>query len=212
MTATARNRIKFALAGNAFELVNPLIPGGPHAEVVRRAGEVPITTALELCAGTGYAARLLAMAHPLARVFALDASPEMLAVGRRKLAGARLDNVTLVHGDAAALEFADSSLDVVMSVFGMHELPTSVRRRAVTECARVLRPGGRFVAVDIDRPPGPAGLVVDAYLLAAEPRDARDVLGSGLADLLADEGFAIDSWSPATTLRPTQAITARRPG
>ena len=210
MTATARNRIKFALSGDVLELVNPLIPGGPHAEVVRRAGEAPITTALELCAGTGYASRLLARAHPHARVCALDASPEMLAVGRRKLAGARLDNVTLVHGDAAALEFADASLDVVISVFGMHELPTPVRRRAITECARVLRPGGRFVAVDVDRPPGPAGFVVDAYLLAAEPRDARDVLGPGLTDLLADAGFAIDSWSPATALRPTQVITARR--
>jgi ubiquinone/menaquinone biosynthesis C-methylase UbiE len=167
---------------------------------------------LEIRFGTGYASRLLARAHPLARVSALDASPEMLAVGRRKLAGARLDNVTLVHGDAAALEFADSSLDVVMSVFGMHELPTPVRPRAVTECTRVLRPGGRFVAVDVDRPPGPGGLVVDAYLRAAEPRDARDVLGAGLADLLADAGFAIDDWSPATALRPTQAITARLPG
>jgi hypothetical protein len=51
-----------------------------------------------------------------------------------------------------------------------------------------------------------------AYLRAAEPRDARDVLGAGLADLLADARFAIDDWSPATALRPTQAITARLPG
>jgi hypothetical protein len=55
MTAAVRNRIKFALAGDAFEMVNPFIPGGPHAELVRRAGEAPISTALELCAGTGYA-------------------------------------------------------------------------------------------------------------------------------------------------------------
>jgi demethylmenaquinone methyltransferase/2-methoxy-6-polyprenyl-1,4-benzoquinol methylase len=210
MTASVRNRIKFALAGDALELVNPWIPGGPHAELVRRAAQGPISAALELCAGTGYASRLLASAHPLARVYALDSSPEMLAVGRRKLAGAGLDNVTLVHGDAADLQFADASLDVVMSVFGMHELPTPVRRRAVTECARVLRPGGRFVAVDVDRPRGPGGLVVDAYLRAAEPRDARDVLGAGLADLLTEAGFTIDDWSPATGVRPTQAITARR--
>jgi hypothetical protein len=38
------------------------------------------------------------------------------------------------------------------------------------------------------------------------------VLGAGLADLLADAGFAIDDWSPATALRPTQAISARLPG
>ncbi|MCU1649404.1 MAG: hypothetical protein JWQ60_553, partial [Pseudonocardia sp.] len=29
------------------------------------------------------------------------------------------------------------------------------------------------------------------------------MLGAGLADLLADAGFAIDDWSPATALRPT---------
>jgi hypothetical protein len=38
------------------------------------------------------------------------------------------------------------------------------------------------------------------------------VRGAGPADLLADARFAIDDWSPATALRPTQAISARLPG
>jgi len=209
MSVTTRNRVKFALAGDVLEWANPLIPGHPHGELVRLAGVDPIGSALELCAGTGYAARLLARAHPETRVYGLDISPEMVAVGRRKLAGEKLDNVELITGDAGALCFPDRSLDLVMSVFGLHELPTEVRRRAVAESARVLRPGGRFITLDMDKPSGPGGLIFEAYLAVAEPRHARGVIGNGLTDLLTEVGFAIDSSTPASVWRPLQAITAR---
>ena len=209
MSATTRNRIKFALAGEVLEWANPLVPGHPHGELVRLAGEDPIGSALELCAGTGYAARLLARAHPETRVYGLDISPEMVAVGRRKLAGQKLNNVELITGDAGALSFPDRSLDLVMSVFGLHELPTEVRRRAVAESARVLRPGGRFITLDMDKPSGPAGLMFEAYLAVAEPRHARGVIGNGLTDLLTEVGLAIDSRISASAWRPLQAVTAR---
>jgi ubiquinone/menaquinone biosynthesis C-methylase UbiE len=42
----------------------------------------------------------------------------------------------------------DASLDAVTSIFLFHELPPQVRRLALGECARVLKPGGRLVLVD----------------------------------------------------------------
>ncbi|MBF6212673.1 methyltransferase domain-containing protein [Nocardia puris] len=161
----------------------------------------------ELCAGTGYASRLPARRRPGAHAVGVDISPEMIAVGLRKLSSAGITTVDLVRGDVAALPYPDNSFDVVMAAFGLHEVPTEVRRAAIRESARVLTPGGRFVAVDLDRP-ALTGLAVDAYLLVMEPGHAREVCGDGLVNLLRANGFRIDHHDPATAARPTRTVVA----
>ena len=52
----------------------------------------------------------------------------------------------LRQGDAQALEFPDESFDTVLCALGLCAIPDD--RRAVTEMARVLRPGGRLLLVD----------------------------------------------------------------
>lgn len=208
--STLRNRVKFALAGEVLEAANPLLPGRPHEELVRHVARGRCDRVLELCAGTGYASRLLAQRRPGARAVGVDISPEMIAVGARKLSSAGVTNVELTQGDIAALPYPDDSFDVVMAAFGLHEVPTEVRRAAIGESARVLAPGGRLVAVDLDRP-ALTGLAVDAYLLVMEPRHAREVCGDGLVNLLRANGFRIDHHERATALRPTQTLVAALP-
>ena len=113
----------------------------------------------------------------------------------------------MIEGDASALPFPDNSFDTVMAVFGLHEVPTAVRLDAVRESARVLAPGGRFVIVDLDRPPL-TGLFIDAYFLVMEPAHAREVCGTGLTDLLSTNGFTIDHHESATPWNATQTIVA----
>ena len=51
-------------------------------------------------------------------------------------------------GKAEAIPLADNSQDAVTSIFLFHELPPKVRRSALRECARVLKPGGRLILLD----------------------------------------------------------------
>jgi ubiquinone/menaquinone biosynthesis C-methylase UbiE len=53
-----------------------------------------------------------------------------------------------VVGKAEAIPLPDRSQDAVTSIFLFHELPPQVRRRALRECARVLKPGGRLILQD----------------------------------------------------------------
>jgi SAM-dependent methyltransferase len=205
------NRIKFLLAGDVLDAINPRIPGRPHDRVARMVGREP-GSVLDICAGTGYLARLIARANPDATVNALDASPEMLAVGRRKARKDGLHSVRFVSGDAAALPFADASLDVVVAAFGVHELPRDVRARALAETVRALRPGGHFVAVDLDRP-SRRTFAFDAYVRVFEAAHARDVLGDGLVVSLGDAGLTVtehiaSQGGPLTF----QLVQARSPG
>jgi ubiquinone/menaquinone biosynthesis C-methylase UbiE len=102
--------------------------------------------ALDVGCGTG---RLLAFLHdawPGMRLIGLDLSAPYLAEARR-LAG-RTARVKLMEGAAEALPFADASLDLVTSSFLLHELPKKVRGQALSEMARVLKPGGLVVIVE----------------------------------------------------------------
>jgi ubiquinone/menaquinone biosynthesis C-methylase UbiE len=205
------NRVKFFVAGRILDAVNPRIPGRPHQRVVGLVGPNP-GRLLDLCAGTGYLARLIARAAPGASVCALDISPEMLAVGRRQAARERLGaRVSFVRADASDLPFADGSLDTVVAAFGFHELPPDVRERAIAEIARTLRPGGRLLTVDLDRPPRRSPLF-GVYLRIFEAAHARDVLGDGLVRSLRDGGLAVldRAASQGSALLPFQIVTACR--
>ena len=69
----------------------------------------------------------------------------MLAIARERAAALGRD-ADLRQGDAQALDFPDESFDTVLCALGLCAIPDD--RRAVTEMARVLRPGGRLLLVD----------------------------------------------------------------
>ena len=47
------------------------------------------------------------------------------------------------------LPFADGEFDAALSSFMIHHLPDDLKLRGLAEVRRVLKPGGRFVAVDL---------------------------------------------------------------
>jgi ubiquinone/menaquinone biosynthesis C-methylase UbiE len=69
----------------------------------------------------------------------------MLGIARQRAAALGRD-ADLRQGDAQALDFPDESFDTVLCALGLCAIPDD--RRAVTEMARVLRPGGRLLLVD----------------------------------------------------------------
>lgn len=84
-------------------------------------------------------------------VHGVDAAPEMIARARAKAARAGVDLV-LADGAAQALPLPDSAVDVALSTLMLHHLPRKARPEIVREIKRVLKPGGRFLAVDFVRP------------------------------------------------------------
>jgi len=81
------------------------------------------------------------------RVTGIDPSPEMIARAVRKARRSALD-IVFQEGVAETLPFPDGRFDVVMSTVMLHHLPKSVRALAIGEMRRVLKPGGRVLAVD----------------------------------------------------------------
>jgi SAM-dependent methyltransferase len=97
----------------------------------------------DLGCGSG---RITAALAPFVRsVVGVDASPEMLAVARARLAGS--PNVELLQGTLEALPVADATLDIALAVHVLHHVADV--GRALGEAARALRPGGRLIVADM---------------------------------------------------------------
>jgi demethylmenaquinone methyltransferase/2-methoxy-6-polyprenyl-1,4-benzoquinol methylase len=200
-----RNRLKFLLLSPIYDGFYRVVPIDPHHEIARRL--LPGThRVLDVCTGTALIPMVLSH-RPEIFTVGLDLSPEMLAMGRLKLLGTHRENAALVRADAGQLPFEDRCFDAVTVSFGLHELPTAVRERAVREAARVLRSGGALIIADLDRPPR-FGWLVDAYLRLGEPAHAREVIGDGLARTLRGVGFAVEREGPQAAM-PMQILIAR---
>ena len=111
------------------------------AGVVRRAAPRANTTALDLGCGTGSVAMKLAAAG--ARVRAIDISEEMLRITEARAARAGFD-IRVDEGRAEHIPALDASYDLVTASLSLMFAADKVA--AAAEIARVLRPGGRFVA------------------------------------------------------------------
>lgn len=103
---------------------------------------------LDVGCGTGTLA--IAAKHwvgPTGSVYGVDASPTMIARARMKASKAGTE-VIFEDGLAESLPFPDSRFDVVLSTVMLHHLPRKIRQQGVREMRRVLKPGGRLLAVD----------------------------------------------------------------
>jgi SAM-dependent methyltransferase len=102
----------------------------------------PGQTIVDLAAGPGDTGFLAApLVRPGGRLVTTDVAPEMLAAARRRAAELGLDDVEFQVEDAAALSFADASVDGILCRWGLMLVPDM--GAAAGELRRVLRPGGR---------------------------------------------------------------------
>jgi ubiquinone/menaquinone biosynthesis C-methylase UbiE len=97
----------------------------------------------DLGCGTGQLAGLLA--PHVARVIGVDGSPDMLKAARARLKDA--ETVDFRLGNLEALPIDDGELDAALMALVLHHVPEPAR--ALAECARALKPGGRVLIVDM---------------------------------------------------------------
>jgi ubiquinone/menaquinone biosynthesis C-methylase UbiE len=123
---------------------------------------------LDVGAGTGGFA--LAVAPLVGEVVAVDAAPEVVAVGREQ--AEPFPNVTFVEGDAMRLSFPDGSFDVAAAVRTLHHVPRP--ELVVAELARVTSYRGRLLIVDQVAPTDPMiAFELDRFERARDPSHTR---------------------------------------
>jgi len=167
-----------------YDLIGGRFIRTTDAEILARAGVARGDRVLDVGTGPGYlalaASRLVA---PGGTAIGIDASPEMIARARTRAERAHSEAEYRV-ATAEALPFEDDSFDVVVSRLVFHHLPGDVKRQALTEMLRVLRPGGRLLIVDFASPTAQHAHHLVAHLLGTHPDT-----GAALKEFIAGAGF-----------------------
>jgi ubiquinone/menaquinone biosynthesis C-methylase UbiE len=138
-------------------LVWVLTVGRPRAfrrRLLAPAHLQPGESMLDVGCGTGsLALEAKRIVGPGGDVHAIDASREMVARASRKAGRSGLQ-VDFRFAPAQAIPFPDGHFDIVSSTLMLHHLPRSSRVECAREMRRVVRPGGRVLAIDFDEPEG----------------------------------------------------------
>jgi ubiquinone/menaquinone biosynthesis C-methylase UbiE len=193
------------------EVVSQIAFGGRRGRVYRQlvavSGVRPGDAVLDVGCSSGYLARKLAVAVGAGgHVTGVDPSRAAITDARRRAGGdaygAGGGAMTFAVGVAQDLPLPDeASFDVVTCTLAIHHVPARQRSRAFEEMYRVIKPGGRLLAADIDatRPPLP--------LHPGARRTWRAAASVGpLQGLAAAAGFRIESTGELPLLRYIVAV------
>jgi demethylmenaquinone methyltransferase/2-methoxy-6-polyprenyl-1,4-benzoquinol methylase len=143
----------FDRISRVYDRMNSVMTAGMHHRWRRRAADLaalPVGgSALDVATGTGdLAMELERRVGPSGLVVGLDFSESMLALARQKA-----PSIAFEPGNALALPYGDREFDAATVGFGARNF--SDLNRGLAEMARVVRPGGRVVVLEITSPQRP---------------------------------------------------------
>jgi demethylmenaquinone methyltransferase/2-methoxy-6-polyprenyl-1,4-benzoquinol methylase len=177
----------FTKVASRYDLMNDLMSGGLHRlwkdDLIGWLAPPRSDRAfrlLDVAGGTGdVTVRFLRAGGRGCTATLFDISPEMIAVARKRLADAGLEErATLVVGNAEALPFADKSFDAYTVAFGIRNV-THIDK-ALAEAYRVLKTGGRFLCLEFSDVEMPVlDRVYEEWSFRAIPQIGRLVTGDG---------------------------------
>jgi demethylmenaquinone methyltransferase/2-methoxy-6-polyprenyl-1,4-benzoquinol methylase len=143
----------FDRIAGVYDLMNSVMTAGLHHRWRARAADLaallPGQRALDVATGTGdLAIELKRRVGPAGEVVGSDFSEAML-----ELAGHKATDIRFEHGNALDLPYEDDSFDAATVGFGARNF--SDLAQGLREMARVVRPGGRVVILEITTPERP---------------------------------------------------------
>jgi demethylmenaquinone methyltransferase/2-methoxy-6-polyprenyl-1,4-benzoquinol methylase len=148
----------FDRVASRYDALNSVMTAGLHHRWRERAAERTELragdSALDVCCGTGdLALELAKRVTPGGRVVGCDFSEPMLDLAREKAAQRGAEGVRFEWADALELPYDPERFDAVTVGFGVRNLADL--DRGLRELARVLKPGGRAVILEITTPERP---------------------------------------------------------
>ena len=181
-------------AAPVYDFFEPIVMLGKQAEydrhLLRLLAPGPAERILDLGCGTGVLTRMIGDRLDAAaggQSVGIDAAGRMIAVARKKRSTSTCRFEVMAAED---LSFDAGSFDAVVSSLFFHHVPLDLKKQALTEAYRVLRPGGRLVIADMHVPTTFMGALVShvSRWFFMQPEIGENIRGV-LPGLIAGAGF-----------------------
>lgn len=206
-------RAMFDRIAGVYDRMNAVMTAGLHHQWRRRAADLadlgPGARALDVATGTGdLALELARRVSPGGSVIGADFSERMLELAREKAVAARASQelpgdvmLRFETANALALPYGDGEFDAATVGFGARNF--SDLDRGLAEMARVVRPGGRVVVLEITTPTKPPlstflelwfDHIIPALGRFAGDPDAYDYLPSSVRRFPPPQELAASMW------------------
>ena len=147
----AYNLRLFTEVAPRYDFINRVLSFGRDAswkeKLIAFLPAVSAPRCLDAACGTGDLARLLLNRFPDAHITAVDLTPTMLDIARRRHRGT---SIHFVQGDMARLDIPDEHLDLLTGGYALRNAPDL--NVFLLEIHRVLKPGGTAAFLDFSRP------------------------------------------------------------
>lgn len=182
-------------AASVYDVLEPLCLLNKQREFDQRIIDTlapkPFEAILDLGCGTGLLCEKIS--HRLdpdqgGSITGIDAAGRMIEAARSKRGSSlcRFEAMAAEH-----LDFADSSFDAVVSSLFFHHIPLDLKEQSLREANRVLKPGGKLVIADMDKPTTVFGALIShvSRWFFLQPQIAENIQGV-LPELIATTGFA----------------------
>jgi ubiquinone/menaquinone biosynthesis C-methylase UbiE len=169
--------------------------GADLAGLIAAAALTGSERVLDVGCGAGHVT--IGLAAQARELVAIDLTDAMLDQTRAQVVAKGFTNVRVESADAAKLPYADASFDIAVSRYAAHHFadPLSCLR----EVFRVVKPGGRWLLVDVVSPPAPmADTFLNAVEILRDPSHVRDHSITQWLSMCAEAGFVTQheqTWS-----------------
>ena len=146
---------------------------------------------LDICSGTGTLTIMIAKRQRgTGKVVGVELSPAQLRTARKK---EKPKGLHFLEGDAQNIPFSDFYFDKGVIFGALHEMPQEVRRDVLSEAYRTIKPGGKIVNVEQNKPEQKWKVLLFDFLERFNPEYTtyKDMLKCGQTNEIKRAGFRI---------------------